>query len=113
MYEPGALDAAWDLVKGFDTETREGLRVAASVSALQGEAGGVRLLDLARQAVELSREGLRARARKGAGLADETGYLDVLAESVASGRVQADKLLDLYHGPWKQSMTPVYEAVSY
>lgn len=113
MYEPGALDAAWDLVKGFDTETREGLRVAASVSALQGEAGGVRLLDLARQAVELSREGLRARARKGAGLADETGYLDVLAESVASGRVQADKLLDLYHGPWKQSLTPIYEAVSY
>ena len=39
MYDQTALDAAWDLVKGFDTETREGLRVAASVQALQGEAG--------------------------------------------------------------------------
>ena len=38
MYDDAALDAAWDLVKGFDAETREGLRVAASVSALQGEA---------------------------------------------------------------------------
>ncbi|MFM7654726.1 MAG: glutamate--cysteine ligase, partial [Paracoccaceae bacterium] len=33
MYDQTALDAAWDLVKGFDAETREGLRVAASVSA--------------------------------------------------------------------------------
>ena len=51
MYDQGALDAAWDLVKGLDAETREGLRVAASVSALQGEAGGVKLLELSRQAV--------------------------------------------------------------
>ncbi len=51
MYDTAALDAAWDLVRGWDAETREGLRVAASVSALQGEAGGVKLLDLARAAV--------------------------------------------------------------
>ena len=38
MYDQTALDAAWDLVKGFDAETREGLRVAASVSALDGAA---------------------------------------------------------------------------
>ena len=99
MYDQSALDAAWDLVKGFDAETREGLRVAASVSALQGEAGGVSLLDLARQAVALSQAGLRARARAGAGHADEAGYLDVLAESLTPGKVQADRLLALYHGP--------------
>ena len=34
MYDQTALDAAWDLVKGFDAETREGLRVAASVDGL-------------------------------------------------------------------------------
>ena len=34
MYDQTALDAAWDLVKGLDAETREALRVAASVSAL-------------------------------------------------------------------------------
>ena len=46
MPDQSALDAAWDLVKGWDAETREALRVAASVSGLQGEAGGVRLHDL-------------------------------------------------------------------
>jgi glutamate--cysteine ligase len=113
MYDQGALDAAWDLVKGLDAETREGLRVAASVSALQGESGGVRLLDLSRQAVALSQAGLRARARAGNGQADEAGYLDVLADSVERGQVQADRLLALYEDGWGRSLTPVYETVSY
>ena len=113
MYDQGALDAAWDLVKGFDAETREGLRVAASVSALQGEAGGVKLLDLSRQAVALSQAGLRARARAGNGQADESGCLDVLVESLEAEAVQADRLLALYEGAWGRSLTPVYEVVSY
>lgn len=88
MYDRGALDAAWDLVRGLDAATREGLRVAASVSALQGEAGGVRLLDLARAAVDLSAQGLAAR-----GMGEEA-FLAPLRESLATGRVQADAQLD-------------------
>jgi glutamate--cysteine ligase len=88
MYDQGALDAAWDLVKGLDAATREGLRVAASVSALQGHAEGVRLADLARRAVDLSAQGLAAR-----GLGEEA-FLAPLQESLASGRVQADAHLD-------------------
>ena len=112
MYDQGALDAAWDLVKGLDAETRQGLRVAASVSALQGEAGGVRLLDLARAALDLSRGGLAARARASGGKADETGYLDVLADSVARGRVQADDLLAAWEGPWHHALAPIYPDTS-
>lgn len=112
MYDGGALDAAWDLVKGLDAETREGLRVAASVQALQGEAGGVRLIDLAREAVTLAQDGLRARARAGAGMASEAGWLDGIAESAASGRVQADVLLAQYHGPWQEDLKQVYAATS-
>ena len=113
MYDQGALDAAWDLVKGFDAQTLEGLRVAASVAALHGGAGGVKLLELSRQAVALSQAGLRARARAGAGRADEAGYLDVLAKSLKTGAVQADRLLALYHGAWGGRLEPVYEAASF
>jgi glutamate--cysteine ligase len=67
LYDQGALDAAWDLAKGLDAETREGLRVAASVAGLQGEAGGVRLHDLAREVVAIAEAGLKARAMPGAG----------------------------------------------
>ncbi|MDP3263536.1 MAG: glutamate--cysteine ligase [Tabrizicola sp.] len=107
MYDQGALDAAWDLVKGLDTETREGLRVAASVAGLQGEAGGVKLIDLARASVALSQAGLAAR-----GLGEER-HLAPLVEHVATGEVQADRWLQLYHGAWGGDLTPIYEASSF
>ena len=106
MYDQTALDAAWDLVKGFDTETRQGLRVAASVAALQGEAEGVKLLDLARAAVALSQAGLAAR-----GFGEER-LLAPLVESLGSGKVQADRWLELCRGPWGGSLAPIYEAAS-
>ncbi len=106
MYDQTALDSAWDLVKGFDTATRQGLRVAASVSALSGEAEGVKLIDLARAAVGLSHAGLAAR-----GLGEEI-HLAPLMQSLATGQVQANRLLALYNGDWQQSLAPIYPATS-
>ncbi|MEY4984755.1 MAG: hypothetical protein RIR62_3021 [Pseudomonadota bacterium] len=106
MYDQTALDAAWDLVKGLDGETREGLRVAASVHGLQGEAGGVKLIDLARAAVGLSHAGLAAR-----GMGEER-HLSPLMGSLATGKVQADRWLDLYRGDWGGDLTPLYAASS-
>jgi glutamate--cysteine ligase len=104
LYDGAALDAAWDLVKGFDAATREGLRVAASESALMGEAGGRRLLDLARAAVEVADAGLRARGH------GEEAFLDPLRRSVETGRTQADDLLSLYEGDWGGELSRVYDA---
>jgi glutamate--cysteine ligase len=106
MYDQTALDAAWDLVKGLDTETREGLRVAASVSGLQGEAGGVKIMDLARASVALSQAGLAGR-----GLGEER-HLAPLVGHIARGAVQADRWLELYHGAWGGDLTPIYDASS-
>ncbi len=113
MYDGADLDAAWDLARDWSAETREGLRVAASVDGLQGEAGGVRLLDVAREAVAIAEGGLRARALAGEGLADEAGHLEVLAESVASGRTVADLLLERFHGPWEGDLRRIYPDMSY
>ena len=107
-YDQGALDAAWDLVKDLDTDTREGLRVAASERALRGEAGGVRLLDLARAALGIAEEGLRARADRG--MPDERVFLAPLWTSVGTGDVQADRLLNAYQGDWGGDLSRVYEA---
>jgi glutamate--cysteine ligase len=104
MYDGGALDAAWDIVRDWDTATREGLRIAASERALMGEAGGVKLGELATQVLALSEAGLRAR-----GLGEEV-FLAPLAEEVATGQTQADRLLALYDGAWHGDITPVYEA---
>ena len=115
MYEQSALDAAWDLVKAWDDETREGLRRAAARDALQGEAGGVKRHDLAREVVAIAHAGLKARARPGAGglIPDETHFLNALEESVETGRVPADELLEKYHGAWGGDLSRIYGEYSY
>jgi len=107
LYDQGALDAAWDLVRGWDQATREGLRIAASEQALQAVVGNVRMQDLARTVVSIAQAGLAAR-----GL-DEAPFLDVLAESVTTEQTMADRLLAQYHGEWQGSLDPIYQATSY
>ncbi len=115
MYDQGALDAAWDLVKDWNVETREELRVAASRDALQAQVGDVNMLDLAREVLDLSEGGLKARAKEGAGglVPDETHFLNALKESVESGKTPADELLEHYAGDWNGDLTKIYAQYSY
>ena len=115
LYDQTALGAAWDLVKGLDAETREGLRVAASERALQGEAGGISLRTLAEQAVEIAEAGLAARARPGVGglIPDETHFLNALKDSLATGEVPADELVRHFKTDWAGDVTRVFADYSY
>jgi glutamate--cysteine ligase len=115
MYDQGALDAAWDLVKGWNAAQREALRVAASVDGLQAQVDGITMHDLAREVVALSEAGLKARARPGAGglVPDETHFLNALKESVETGKTLADELIDHYKGDWNGDLTRIYGEYSY
>ena len=115
MYDGAALDAAWDLVKGFDIDTREALRVAASVDGLVAQVGGIKMMDLAKQAVDISRAGLAARARSGAGgmVPDETHFLNALEDSLETGQTPADELLERYHGDWGGDVSKIYGEYNY
>ncbi len=115
MYDQGALDAAWDLVKDWDAETREALRVAASEQGLQAEVGSVRMHDLAREVVAIADAGLKARACPGAGgmVPDETHFLNALRDSIQTGQVPADELLQRYNGDWNGDLSRIYGDFSY
>jgi glutamate--cysteine ligase len=115
LYDQGALDAAWDLVKGWTAAQREALRIAASESALQAQVDDIDMQDLAREVLAISEAGLRARARPGAGgmLPDETHFLNALKDSVESGQTPADELLARYHGEWAGDLSHIYAEFSY
>ena len=115
IYDQTALDAAWDLVKDWDHETREAWRREAGIHALDAQVNGTRMHDLARQVVEIAEQGLKNRARAGAGgmVPDETHFLNALKESLDSGKVMADELLDKYHGEWNGDLAPIYREYSY
>ncbi len=115
MYDQTALDGAWDLVKHWTTAQHDALRNAASVDGLQAKVTGINMHDIAREAVALSEAGLKARARSGAGgmVPDETHFLNALKESIESGKVPADELLDDYNGKWNGDLNQIYADYSY
>ena len=114
-YDQTALDAAWDLAKGWDAETREEMRVAASVDGLQAKVNGISMHDLAREVLAISEAGLKSRSMPGAGglIPDETHFLNALKDSVDSGKVPADELLDRYNGDWGHDLTKIYDDYAY
>ena len=115
MYDQSALDAAWDLAKGFDAETREALRVAASVDGLHAQVGNIKMMDLAKEVVAISEAGLKARAKVGANglIPDETHFLNALKESLETGKAPADELIARYNGDWNGDLTKIYGEYSY
>ena len=115
MYDQSALDAAWDLAKDWDLDTREQMRIAASVDGLQAVAGGVKMHDLAREVLDIAESGLIARGRAGSGglVPDETHFLNALRESVETGQTPADELLEHYNGDWNGDLTRIYKEYSY
>ena len=115
MYDDKALDAAWDLVKSWDAEMREELRVAASVDGLQGRVRGLSMQALAETVLDISRGGLRRRARPGFGgmVPDERHFLTALEDAVEDGKTLADELLEHYYGDWNGDLSKIYGQYSY
>jgi glutamate--cysteine ligase len=110
LYDQTALDAAWDLVKGWDMAEREALRNVVPKLALDAPLpGGGTLKDIAGEVLDIARAGLSARARLNGSGDNESGFLEPLDEIVASGKVPAQRLLDKFHGEWAGDITRVYE----
>ena len=114
LYDQTALDAAWDLVKGWTMEEREALRDAVPAQGLAAPVpGGRTLRDLAGEVLEIAHAGLVARGRSNSMGDNESGFLDPLREIVASGKVPAEVLLDKFHGEWGGDISRVYEYKSF
>ncbi len=110
LYDQGALDAAWDLVKDWTIDERQSLRDSVPKLGLDAPiAGGGRLRDIAGAVLDIAGAGLSARARLNQAGDNETGFLDPLREIVRSGKVPAELLLDKYNGAWDKDVANVYE----
>jgi glutamate--cysteine ligase len=114
LYDQGALDAAWDLVKDWTIDERQALRDGVPKLGLNAPiAGGGTLRDIAGQVLDIAGAGLSARARFNRAGDNETGFLDPLREIVRSGKVPAEVLLDKYHGVWGGDVSKVYDESSF
>ena len=108
LYDEAALDGAWELVKNWTAQDREQLRADVPKLALKASIAGRSVQDVARDALALSREGLKRRGSLDEAGRDETRHLAYADEIVASGRTQAERMLELYRGAWNGSVIPAF-----
>ncbi len=114
LYDQGALDAAWDLVKDWDMAARQVLRDSVPKLGLDTPVpGGRTLRDIAPLVLEIAQGGLATRARLDSSGNNETGFLNALHEVVARGKTPAEILLDRFHGEWEGDMSHVYAEESF
>jgi glutamate--cysteine ligase len=114
LYDDAALDAAWELVKGWTMEQREALRSAVPRLALDAPIPrGGKLRDIAGEVLDIAAAGLNARARVNASGDNESGFLDPLREIVRTGKVPAQVLLDRFNGDWAGDISRVYEEAKF
>ena len=114
LYDQGALDAAWDLVKDWTIDERQALRDSVPKLGLNAPiAGGGTLRNIAGEVLDIAGAGLSARARFNRAGDNESGFLDPLREIVRSGKVPAEVLLERYHGAWNGDVSKVYDEATF
>jgi len=113
LYDQTALEAAWDLVKGWTTEEREQLRRDVPKMGFQTPFRDKTIQDLAISALAISRAGLNARARLNPHGDNETVFLQELDEFARTGKANADRLIDKFNGEWDGDILRAYEDCRY
>lgn len=113
LYDDAALEAADELTKDWSFAEVDALRNAVPAGGLNASCRGRPLIDIAREVIEISRAGLKARAYLNGDGQDESIFLAPLDEVVAKKATLADDMLMLYNGRWNNSVEPVFEEYQY
>ena len=113
LYDQGALDASWDLVKGWTADQRTQLRADVPRQGFDARVGTMTVRDIARETVKIARDGLKARNVRNSTGENESVFLNVLDEIVTSGKTPADELLAAYETKWNRSVDPAFTEYAY
>lgn len=108
FYDQTALDAAWDVVKGWTAEERQSLRNAVPRTALKTRFRRYSMQDIAREVTAISAAGLKARGQMNAKGDDERIYLEPVQSIVESGRTIAEDLLEAYEKKWDKNIDRIF-----
>ena len=108
LYDDAALAAADALVRRRPWDDYRTLRAAVPRQALDAPWVGGTARDLARDAVAIARDGLRARGCRNAAGQDESIYLAPLSEMLDGGITQAEHWLARYHGAWAGDASRIF-----
>jgi glutamate--cysteine ligase len=113
LYEPQALDDAWELVKDWTADERETLRNTVPRLGLATPFRSTTVQQVARETLRIARRGLRARRRINAASQDESIYIDQLDDMAATGVTLADRLIERFEGLWGGRIDHVFREYAF
>lgn len=113
LYDDDVLDTVWQMVREWSASERNQLRQQVPKYGLETPLRGEPLIKWARKLVELSHNGLKARANLDKDGNDETHFLHPIEEMLAREQNLAQELLECYHGKWNGNITNIFTQYLY
>lgn len=108
VYDPATQKKVFDLISDWTEEERLYLRVQAPHAGLKTKFRNTNIQEIAAQLLDLSQQGLRARAKLDSMGADEAGFLAPLFKTIRDGKTPADILVEKYHGEWQGDLRRIF-----
>lgn len=113
LYDADNLAACLDLTRDWTTEERQRLRDDVARLGLKAEIRGRSVLDLARELLDLARQGLARRQRLNGSGDHEGGFLNPLHKVVDRGTTPAEVKLDAFENRWDGDLTRLFREHAY
>ena len=108
LYDRAALGGALVLIENWTAPMRQALRDEVPRLGLSATIEGRPVRDVAHEVLALARGGLERRARRDAAGRDESVHLEPLDAIVAEGQTSAERWLERFRGPWRESVEPAF-----
>jgi glutamate--cysteine ligase len=113
LYDAGAREGIWELLGETSAEELDAGQLDVARVGLRAKMGGRSVLEIARELVDYSAEGLRRIAEAGETDQDERNFLDPLYAQIERGISPGEEIAQRWRGEWGQNRERLIEATRY
>lgn len=113
LYDEAALDATWRLLGKLTTEELDASQLDVAHRGLRAEMGRHHVLDLSKELVAISSEGLKRIAERGETDQDERNFLEPLLAQIEIGKSPGEVIAERWRGEWGHNRDRLIEATRY
>jgi len=113
LYDEGARAAVWELLGESSPTELDESQLDVAKRGLKADLGSHKVLDLARELVAHSAEGLRRIAEADEADQDERGFLDPLLAQIEKGKSPGEEIAERWRGEWGCNRQRLIQATRY
>jgi glutamate--cysteine ligase len=113
LYDQISLDSSWDLIKDFDVDKIQDLRLQIIKNGLKSSFGNSTVLSLVTSVLNLSNEGLKRRDVFNGNGQDESIFLNPLRKIIETERTPSDELVKKFLEDWDKDLVNMYKEYTF